>query len=176
MELLRKISEFTTSIEDKREIYTSYIRSIVEQSSVVWHSSLTKENSQDLERVQKCAVRLILGGKYESYEDALTRVNLDSLYTRREQLCKNFALKSIKSDNERANGLFKEKDSKHKMKARNYEKYEVKFANTGRLKKSAVPYMQRMLNNVNTENVKKGIKRKISEYENKHEIKRRKPG
>ena len=62
------------------------------------------------------------------------------------------------------------------MKARNYEKYEVKFANTGRLKKSAVPYMQRILNSVNTENLKQGIKRNISEYGNNTKIKRRKPG
>ena len=114
--------------------------------------------------MQKCAVKLILGGNYESYEDALTRVNLDSLYTRREQLCKIFAVKSIKSNNERANGLFK-KELIHKMKAKSYEKYEVKFAHTGRLKKTTVPYMQRILNSVNTKNVKQGIKRKISEYE-----------
>ena len=61
MELLRKVSKFTSSIEDKRTIYILYIRSILEQSSVVWNSSLTAENSEDLERVQKAAVRIILG-------------------------------------------------------------------------------------------------------------------
>ena len=65
MELLRKVAEFTKSVEDKKEIYVLYIRSILEQSSVVWHSSSTKENAEDLERVQKCAVKLILGEKYE---------------------------------------------------------------------------------------------------------------
>ena len=53
MELLRKVAEFTNSIEDKRDIYMLYIRSILEQSCVVWHSSLTEENVLDLERVQK---------------------------------------------------------------------------------------------------------------------------
>lgn len=69
MELLRKVAEFTKSIDDKREIYILYIRSILELSSVVWHSSLTEENALDLERVQKAAIRLILGEKYETYED-----------------------------------------------------------------------------------------------------------
>ena len=73
MELLRKVAEFTTSIEDKKEIYILYIRSILEQSCVVWHSSLTKENSDDLERVQKCAARIIMGNKYKDYEDALQK-------------------------------------------------------------------------------------------------------
>ena len=53
MELLRKVAGFSTSIEEKKNIYILYIRSILEQSSVVWHSSLTSENAEDLERVQK---------------------------------------------------------------------------------------------------------------------------
>ena len=43
LELLRKVACFSTSIEDKKCIYMLYIRSILEQSCVVWHSSLTKE-------------------------------------------------------------------------------------------------------------------------------------
>ena len=86
MELLLKVAEFSTSIEDKKTIYVLYIRSILEQSCVVWHSSLTQESSEDLERVQKAAIRIILGQKYEKYEDALIKVNLDSLRERREKL------------------------------------------------------------------------------------------
>jgi hypothetical protein len=50
MELLRKVASFGTSIEEKKNIYIIYIRSILEQSCVVWHSSLTAENAQELER------------------------------------------------------------------------------------------------------------------------------
>ena len=57
MELLRKVAEFTKSIDDKMEIYILYSRSILEQSFVVWRSSLTEENALDLERVQKAAIR-----------------------------------------------------------------------------------------------------------------------
>ena len=69
LELLRKVSEFSSSIDDKREIYILYIRSVLEQSSVVWHSSLNNEDVDDLEKVQKAAVRLILGDKCENYEN-----------------------------------------------------------------------------------------------------------
>ena len=41
MQLLQKVATFTSSKEDKKCIYISYIRSILEQSCVVWHSSLT---------------------------------------------------------------------------------------------------------------------------------------
>ena len=45
----------------------------------MWHSSLTRENCEDLERVNKFAVKVILGKEYEKfeiYEDALSKANL----------------------------------------------------------------------------------------------------
>ena len=177
MELLRKVSEFTSSIDDKREIYILYIRSILEQSSAVWHSSLTNENADDLERVQKAAVRLIIGDKYENYEDGLIKANLESLKDRREGLCKKFALKCVKSDNSRVKNMFPKKEVNHSMIFRNIEKYDVDFAKTGRLKDSSIPYMQRMLNSENLKNEKQAIKRKImNKDENEQRRKRRKPG
>ena len=44
MQLLHKISKFGAPINDLKTIYIAYIRSILEQSSNVWHSSLTIEN------------------------------------------------------------------------------------------------------------------------------------
>ena len=70
MELLRKVADFTKSIEDKKKMYILYIRSIREQSCVVWHSSLTEENALDLETIQKAAIKLILGEKYEKQAGA----------------------------------------------------------------------------------------------------------
>ena len=54
--------------------------------------------------------------------------------------------------------LFPVKDIKDSMKFRNIEKYEVDFTKTGRLKDSAIPYMQ--LNCENMINKKQQIKRK----------------
>ena len=51
MQILHKISAFKPSIEDMKQIYISYVRSILEQSSNVWHSSLTNKNEEDLERI-----------------------------------------------------------------------------------------------------------------------------
>ena len=83
MELLQKVAHFNTNIEDMRNLYILYVRSILEQSCVVWNSSLTCENSSDLERVQKAAVRIIMGKNFENYEDALVRVNMPKMYDRR---------------------------------------------------------------------------------------------
>ena len=60
MELLRRLAHFSAPVKDMVQVYITYIRSILEQSCVIWHSSLTEEDSQKLERVQKNACRNIL--------------------------------------------------------------------------------------------------------------------
>jgi hypothetical protein len=59
----------------------------------VWHSAITQDEINDLERVQKVCLRLILKEDYESYEQALERTNLMKLADRHEKLCINFAKK-----------------------------------------------------------------------------------
>ena len=119
-------------------IYTSYIRSILVQSCTVWHSSLSKENSDDIERVQKSVLRTILGEDYTTYEDALETLMLAKLSDRREKLSLKFAKNC--ANNELTSELFPLNDSRCR------EKYRVTHANTDRLKNSAVPYLQRLLN------------------------------
>ena len=53
MELLRRLAEFNTPVDDLKTIYILFIISILEQSATVWHSSLSQENREDLERLQR---------------------------------------------------------------------------------------------------------------------------
>ena len=78
--LLHKLVEFGVPDQDLLNISMLYIRSILEQSCQVWHSSLTIENSLDLERVQKNAFKIILQEKYFSYNNALSITKFQTLY------------------------------------------------------------------------------------------------
>ena len=51
--LLRAIFSFSPPKSDLKTIYIQYIRSHIEQSCVVWHFSLTQEDRDNIERVQK---------------------------------------------------------------------------------------------------------------------------
>ena len=144
MELLRKISSFGASWEELKNIYILYIRSLLEQSCTVWHSGLTDENSQDLERVQKSALKIILQESYDTYEGALKTLELESLDDRRERLCLQFAKKCL--TNEKMKNLFPLNHKTHPMITRLEENYEVNHANTGRLQNSPIIYMQKLLN------------------------------
>ena len=145
MELLRRVASFGTDIQDLKTIYILFVRSQLEQSSVVWHSSLTEQQKNDLERVQKSALKIILGPKYESYKKALEILDLEPLDQRRDYLCLRFALKCTR--NERTRHMFPLNEKKHDMNLRKTEKYKVTHANTDRLRKSPIIYMQHLLNN-----------------------------
>ena len=144
MELLRKVASFGAKVEDLKTIYILSIRSQLEQSAAVWSSSLTEQNKADLERVQRSALKIILGPKYESYKKALVKLNIETLEERREYLCLKFAQKCTK--NEKTKQMFPLNRKMYQMNTRNKEKYLVQYANTERLKKSAIVYMQNLLN------------------------------
>ena len=144
MELLRKVASFGTSIEELKNIYFLFVRSQLEHSATVWHSSLTEENRNNLERVQKSAVKIILGEKYKHYQQALEYLDIETLDERRNSLCLKFAVKS--SNHEKTSQMFPINTKKHDMATRNSEKFKVQFAKTERLKNCSIISMQKALN------------------------------
>ena len=84
MRMLHKLVEFNVPLEDLLTIYILYVKSVLEQSCQVWHSSLTFENLMDIERVQKNALRIILNADDQTHGQALDKSGLDSLVDRRE--------------------------------------------------------------------------------------------
>ena len=144
MQILRKLFTFSIPTHELITIYIDFIRSVVEQSAVVWHSSLTEENRTDLESVQKIALRIILKDEYDNYESALMKVSLETLDNRRENLCLTFAISC--TQNSSTNDMF---PLNKPSNIRNQEKYDVQYARTDRFKNTAIPHMQRLLNKFN---------------------------
>lgn len=142
MLMLHKLYSFHVGDEEMVTIYILYVRSILEQSCQVWHYSITEEEKQDLERVQKVACKVILNSEYTDYEEALKVLGLDTLSKRRDKLSLKFAKRSLKYEQTRdmfpLNG--------ESVEIRYKEKYHVQHAKGGRLLKSAIPQLQRALN------------------------------
>ena len=124
----------------------------MEFSSNVWHSSLTQENSDDLERVQKCALKIILKNQYIDYQSALDELDLDLLKDRRQKLLCKFTEKNI--TNEKFNEPFLPNKNVNHMKLRQQNKYEIFHTNCERYKNSTVIQMQRIINKVVKDKVK----------------------
>jgi hypothetical protein len=62
----------------------------------VWNSSLTKDEVNDIERVQNSFPQITLGKEYENYELARKLMDLKTLESRRISLCTRFAAKAAK--------------------------------------------------------------------------------
>ena len=61
------------------------IRSVLEYGAQIWNGNLTVEQSNDIERLQKRALRILLPDM--SYDHALRQSNLKTLYRNVEMLC-----------------------------------------------------------------------------------------
>ena len=117
--MLHAASKFTSDKQILKEIYFTRIRCKLDQSAVVWNSSLTQKNISDLERVQKSVVRVICGKNYDSYSETLKELNIQ----RRDLLCLKFAKKSLKVENFKH--LFLINSNEHSMKTRGNNLYKV---------------------------------------------------
>ena len=62
LHFLRQLKRAGVSADDMLTYYIGVIRSVLEYAAPAWHSSLTDELSENLENIQKRALRIIYGG------------------------------------------------------------------------------------------------------------------
>lgn len=93
---LRRLKGLGAKNNDLIDFFIEQVRSILENVVQVWHPGLTEDEKNKIERVQKSALSLILGQNYKSYAYASNLLKLDALFTRRDNLCKRLAQKSLK--------------------------------------------------------------------------------
>ena len=79
MMILHRLYEFNLPIAEMVNIYILFIRSVLEYACIVWHSSISSEECNNIERVQKTALRIILKSDYDNYPSALRLVCLSTL-------------------------------------------------------------------------------------------------
>ena len=87
------------------------------------------------------SIKVILGPVYVNYQSALSVLELETLWIRREKLFLFFAKKCLKS--QRHFALFPVVPVTHNYQLRNVELFTVNYA-----RKSAIPNMQRKLNSL----------------------------
>ena len=138
--MIKRLKAHGASIEDLVEVYSKQIRCLLEYG--VLNSSITKEESVDIERVQKAFLHIALQDQYTDYKTALKIACLDSLEDRRLKLCITFAKKTAKHP--KHNHWFEKPTS---IKTRNKKiKYKEPVYRLERFKNSPIPYLTRLLN------------------------------
>ena len=130
---------------DLLDVYFKQIRSILEYAVAVWHPALTGEDRQRIERVQKSALAIILGVNYKSYKLALKTLKLETLFTRRQNLCKKFARKSLK--HAKFSKWFKPNEKVTTTRQKPTKFCEL-VSRTERFQKSSIAFLTNLLNSI----------------------------
>ena len=143
MWMLYKLREAGFKGQHLFKLYCVYLRSIVEYCSVVYHSMLTGGQSQELERIQRLAVRICYGGQEDT--DALVQTHcIQTLAERRGRRCDKFLRKAFQHPrfSER---WFPQRGPQH-MELRRRRWTEESRASTNRRFNSPLAYLRRRAN------------------------------
>ena len=142
--MIKRLQKAGANLEDLIDIYTKQVRSVLEFGVPVWNSGLKKEESSDIERVQKAFLHIALGQAYLSYENALKISKLETLEYRRENLCLKFAKKAAKHP--KHCHWFVETDPDAPDTRSIKQKYQEPLCRLNRFKTSPIPYLTSLLN------------------------------
>ena len=144
MWILRRLVKLGMDVKTLFDVYTKELRSILELAVPVWHSSLTKNQSKDIERIQKISFKILLGTEYENYDQACKMLATQTLENRRTKLCLKFSRKNFKSEN----CMFQKMATNVKTRQKTNVVKEYK-CRTKRYQKSSLPYLAKLLNKNN---------------------------
>ena len=87
--ILRRMVKLGLNKEILFDVYSKEVRSMLELAVPAWHSGLTRQQSTDIERIQKISFKLILGDNYENYQQACKILSTKTLEQRRINLFLN---------------------------------------------------------------------------------------
>ena len=148
--ILRRLKKLGANRQELLDIYYKQVRSVLELAVPVWQPALTQQEKKQIERVQKCALYVILGEGYIGYNTALEVLSCESLETRRIKICEKFAKKAVK--NPRYNNWFAMNTapppSINTRQHKTQPKYKQVQTRTERFQKSPIPYLVELLNNI----------------------------
>lgn len=145
--MLRRLRTLGASAAELCSIYTSFILPKLMYASPARSSSLTLTQQQQLERVQKRAFRVILGPDYHTYDIALTTLNLPRLSDRHQDALSKFGISLLHHPRHRH---LLPPDAPSPIRFTRHHNILTPFRapRTDRYKRSAVPAIVQMINNV----------------------------
>ena len=124
------------------DYYYKEVRVHLELAVPVWHSSLTRKLSDDIERVQRIAIGILVNKMEFSYNRECARLGVKPLYIRRQELCEKFAVKTASSKC-RHSDLFQLQNSRYNTR---HSFYREHLCHSSRFYKSSLPFLTRTIN------------------------------
>ena len=92
---LRMLKRNGVPPSDLPSVYSYFIRPVLVYACPVWHASLSSSLRDDVEGIQRRAIRIIY--PHLSYSQGLQELNLPTLFDRRQSLCRSFYKSNLAS-------------------------------------------------------------------------------
>ena len=154
MWLLRRMKLLDIEPQIILEYFLKEIRVLAEQGVPIWNSGLTMQQTRDLERIQKVALKIILAEKYETYQKACKIFKLETMGDRRLALATNYAVKLFKSD--RSSQFFTHAKQKPNKRLGRNKLVVEKLSRTKRCYNAPHNYLARLVN-LNAAKIRKAL-------------------
>ena len=142
--IIRTLRRGGVPAEDLLTIYFALIRSVLEYCCVVWHHSIPLYLANEVERVQRRALKIILPGY--SYKEALIQLGCSRLDERREQLCLD-TLEKIQKEGPLSKYVPLTRASSNEYQLRNSNTLTLIKCRTERYRRSFFPSTVALYNN-----------------------------
>ena len=149
--MLRRLKTLGADTADLVDVYVKQIRCVLELAVPAWQGAITQAEKLELERVQKCALYIILGDEYGSYNLALKKLHLENLEARRKNLCLKFSRKA--ETNVKHNKWFKLNTNDVNTRQEKFKYCDVQYSHK-RFKDSPISYLTGLLNDHYSKNSK----------------------
>jgi len=123
--------------------YIGVIRPVLEYAVAVWHTDLTTDLSEQLEVIQKRALRIIFGGSSftsQSYEPFCSQLKILPLSACRDQLATRFFHKLLHPTSCLHYLIPPKRDNLQSAKLGKTPVYDIPFARTNKFKNSFLLY------------------------------------
>ena len=137
--LLRRLKQLGLESSTVLKYWVSEGRPLLEYACALWTGSLTVLESRTLESVQRSAMAICFNRWDLSYSEALTRARLPRLDVRRKQLAKTWGERAARQHGQT---FF----TPNPTKTRGAKRFLEPYCRTKRRKKSAIPYITKLLN------------------------------
>ena len=130
---------------DLLQVFKTFILPKLCYASPVWSSSLNLTQRKKLERIQKRALKIIIGPNYINYNDACLQLDLPTLSNLHEQHLKKFGTKLL--NNPRHRHLLPPAAPPPTRAVRHHNRIvPIRAPRTDRYKNSSIPTIVKFLN------------------------------
>jgi len=136
MYMLYQLKRSGISQTDLLKVYVSVIRPVMEYACPVWHTCLPSYLSDNIESIQKRALKSIFPG--HDYDTCIEMSGLVSLYNRRESICKEYFKKMNNVSHKLYHLLPAEREVPYNLRTCNI--LPTTLTRTNRFKNSFIPW------------------------------------